>query len=116
MFQLALSVAIPNKEIKGFRLILQRNQLFDRVVVLAKESCGPMNRWMWQCRVHVYSLKGEMSVNKAADIHMHGVPCLILKDCLSGTVVDSANPGPQPYLTWNDEMELPTLSLLGIIT
>ena len=50
--------------------------------------------------------KGQMSANKAADLH--GVPHSTLKDRLSGRVVHGTNPGPKPYLTRNEEMELST--------
>ena len=47
---------------------------------------------------------GKMSANKAADLH--GVPRSTLEDRLSGRVEHSKNPGPQPYLTHNEEQEL----------
>ena len=50
--------------------------------------------------------KGQMSANKAAVVH--GVPRSTLKDCLSGRVVHGTNPGPKPYLTHDEEMELST--------
>ena len=49
-------------------------------------------------------VKGQMSANKAAD--SHGVPHTTLKGRLSGRVVHGTNPGPKPYLTCEEEMEL----------
>ena len=45
-----------------------------------------------------------MSANKAADLH--GVPRSTLKDHLSGRVEHGKNPGPQPYLTCDEEQKL----------
>ena len=48
--------------------------------------------------------KGQISANKAADLH--GVPRTTLKDRFSGRVVHGTNPGPKPYLMCEEEMEL----------
>ena len=49
---------------------------------------------------------GKMSANKAADLH--GVPRLTLKDRLNRRVIHGTNPGPVPYLSRDEEMELST--------
>ena len=83
-------------------MLLQKSQLFDRVVELVRELW--INEQMEQAMLS--AAKGQMSANKAADLH--GVPHSTLKDRLSGRVVHGTNPGPKPYLTRNEEMELST--------
>ena len=51
-------------------------------------------------------MRRKRAANKAADLH--GVPHSTLKDRLSGRVVHGTNPGPKPYLTRDEEMELST--------
>ena len=45
-----------------------------------------------------------ISQNQAADLH--GVPLSTLKDRLSGRVLHGTNPGPQPYLSSEEDSEL----------
>lgn len=46
-------------------------------------------------------LSGRMRVNRAAD--MYRIPCMILKDRMSGRVKHGTNPGPPLYLTRKEE-------------
>lgn len=43
-------------------------------------------------------------INKSA--RDHGVPKTMLRDCLSGRVIHGSKPGPKPYLTSSEELEL----------
>ena len=47
---------------------------------------------------------GEMGVNKAA--LEYGVPKTTLKDRIAGRIVHGKKPGPEPYLTSDEEKEL----------
>ena len=94
---------MPNKKIKGFRRRSTKKSTL--------RSCGRTGkRKLWtneQMEAAMLSAgKGTMSANKAADLH--GVPRSTLKDRLSGRVVHGINPGPKPYLTRDEEMELST--------
>jgi len=51
-------------------------------------------------------LEDGISANKVAVIHR--VPCSTLKDQLSGRVFHGQNPGPDPYLSVDEEKELAT--------
>ena len=91
---------MPNKKIKGFKRGSTKKS--------AVGSRGrTVKRKLWtnkQMEAVMLSVgNGEMSANKAADLH--GVPCSTLKDRLSGRVEHGKNPGP-PYLIRDEEQEL----------
>ena len=92
---------MPNKKIKGFKRGSTKKS--------AVGSRGrTVKRKLWtneQMEAVMLSVgNGEMSANKATDLH--GVPRSTLKDHLSGRVEHGKNPGPQPYLTRDEEQEL----------
>jgi len=59
----------------------------------------------------IESVKAGMSGNRAAD--SHGVPRSTLKDRLSGRVIHGVKPGPQPYLTADEESQLSSHLLMA---
>ena len=92
---------MPNKKIKGFK-----RGSTKKSTALSSGRTGKRKLWTnEQMEAAMLSVgKGQMSANKAADLH--GVPYSTLKDCLSGRVVHGTNPGPKPYLTCDEETEL----------
>ena len=90
---------MPNKKKKGFA---RHNRCSD------VKSNRPSKRKLWteeQMLAAIYSVEEDgLSGNRAAD--MHGVPRSTLKDRLSGRVVHGVKPGPQPYLSADEERQL----------
>ena len=83
-----------------------------------KKSCADLNRpkrlrqWTNDSMLRAMDAvkNGLMGQNRTA--LEYGVPCMTLKDRLSGKVVHGTNMGPKPYLTHEEEKELVDFDLL----
>ena len=95
---------MPNKKWKGFRRQTQCKENHQK----RHQSNRSSKRKQWSEEQMAAALnavlKDGLSGNRAADAH--GVPRTTLKDRLSGRVLHGVNPGPQPYLTKNEETDL----------
>ena len=95
---------MPNKKNRGFR---RRRPGVHAPKTRRNQTNRGAKRKEWteeQIQAALGDVKKGVSGNHAADLN--GIPRSTLKDRLSGRVIHGTNPGPVPYLTKDEEIEL----------